>query len=298
LLQRLRKLDLERDTIVVYLTDNGPQHRRFNAGMRGLKGTVYQGGIRVPCFLRWPGSFERGRTVGRPAAHIDLCPTLLEACGVRPPTAIDGRSLMPLLRGDGRNWPARSLFFQWHRGDEPEAFRNCAVRRERYKLVDGGELYDLEADPGEERNLAGVRPELVASLRKEYEAWFRDVSATRGYAPPRIFIGTPHENPVILTRQDWRGPHAGWKPDSVGYWEVDVREAGNYAVKVRTAALPVGASVHFRLAGAERKLPLAAGGTEAVFQAPLERGPGRLEAWVSGGARRLGALYVEVEKAA
>ena len=212
LLQKLKALDLERNTILVFLTDNGPQQKRYNAGMRGLKGTVYEGGIRVPCFVRWPAGVKPGSRIDHIAAHIDLLPTILEACGVRKSEEVkfDGRSLAPLLRGETIAWPDRTLYFQWHRGDEPEPYRNCAALTPRYKLVNGKELYDLTEDPAEERDLAARHPDVVARLRKGYEAWFQDVSATRGYAPPRIHLGTPHENPVTLTRQDWRGPRAGW----------------------------------------------------------------------------------------
>ena len=232
-LAKLSELKLEQDTIVIFMTDNGPQQRnRFNGGMRGHKGTVYEGGIRVPCFLRWPRMVKPGAKTDRLAAHIDVLPTLLEACGAPLPAGvkIDGKSLMPLVRGDAKAWPDRTLFFQWHRGDEPKPFQACAARNQRWKLVDGKELYDLENDPAESKDLASAHPEIVARLRKEYETWFHDVSSTRGYAPPRIHLGTPHENPVMLTRQDWRGAGAGWAADSAGHWEVQVAAAGKYEV--------------------------------------------------------------------
>src|SRR5262249_25687525 len=125
-------------TIVVFLTDNGPAFPRFNAGLRDLKGSVYEGGIRVPCYVRWPGKFPAGGEVERVAAHIDVVPTLLEACGIPaggdPP--LDGRSLYPLLRGDtAAAWPDRTLYFQWHRGDAPEPGRAFAARSRSFKLL-------------------------------------------------------------------------------------------------------------------------------------------------------------------
>src|SRR5690606_32440827 len=132
------------------------------------------------------------------------------------------------------SWQDRTLFFQWHRGDEPELYRACAARTQRWKLVNGKELYDLQADPAESQDVAADHPHVVAKLRSEYEAWFRDVSA-RGYAPPRIHIGTQHENPVMLTRQDWRGPRAGWDAKSLGHWEVLVTRPAECEFKVRFA---------------------------------------------------------------
>ena len=76
-----RRSNLERNTILIFLTDNGPQQKRYNAGMRGLKGTVYEGGIRVPCFVRWPAVVKPGSRIDHIAAHIDLLPTILDACG-------------------------------------------------------------------------------------------------------------------------------------------------------------------------------------------------------------------------
>ncbi|MBL8296283.1 MAG: arylsulfatase, partial [Bryobacterales bacterium] len=127
----LKKQGLERDTLVIFMTDNGPQRPRFNAGMRGQKGTVYQGGIRVPSFWRWPGRLKPEK-VTRIAAHIDVLPTVLELAGVKADgPRMDGRSLAPLLKGEEVDWADRTLFTQWHRGDEPELFRACAARNQR-----------------------------------------------------------------------------------------------------------------------------------------------------------------------
>lgn len=297
-LAKLQELGLARDTIVVFLTDNGPQQGgRFNGGMRGTKGTVFEGGIRVPFFLRWPAAVTAGTTIDRLAAHIDLTPTLIEACGVAPPPGhyVDGRSLLPLLRGGGDAWPDRTLFFQWHRGDAPEPFRACAARTQRWKLVDGKELYDLERDPGESRDLAREIPEVVARLRTEYESWFRDVSGTRGFAPPRIRLGTSHEDPVVLTRQDWRGPRAGWAADSLGHWEVEVVESARYEVTLRMAAAQGAGEARFRLNGASLAAPIAKGATTcALGAASIPAGPGRLEAEVAVGDSTVGVHYVEI----
>src|SRR5262249_28634265 len=148
--------------IVLFLSDNGPQQVRYNSGMLDRKGNVHEGGIRVPCYLRWPARLRAGTVVEQAAAHIDVATTLLEACGGGRPDRVkcDGRSLLPLLRGDKIEWPERTLYFQWHRGDEPERYRAFAARGPRWKLVqplgaNGGklpeppafELYDLLADP-------------------------------------------------------------------------------------------------------------------------------------------------------
>jgi hypothetical protein len=266
--------------------------------MRGAKGAVYQGGIRVPFFIRWPARVQGGGTIDRIAAHIDVLPTVLEACGApRRGPAIDGRSLMPLLRGDSSPWPDRALFTQWHRGDEPEAFRDCAVRTQQYKLINGKELYEIPADAAESRDLAAARPEVVTRLRSAYAQWFKEVSSTRGYAPPRIPLGTPHENPVILTRQDWRGPQAGWTEDSIGHWEVDVATPGTYEVTLRLTPGKEEAAAQFQLGKAAGNATVKPGAVACILpRVSLEKGPGRLEAVIAEGSRKRGATYVELRK--
>jgi len=294
--KKLQALNIERDTLLIFMTDNGPagQTNRFNAGMRATKGTVYQGGIRVPFFMKWAGRLQPRKT-DRIAAHIDVLPTILDACNIPKPKGLqlDGVSIMPLASGTAKAWPGRTLFTQWHRGDVPEPFRASAVRTQRYKLIDGKELYDMQADPAEARDIAAANPEIVTRLRKEYTDWFDSVSAVRKYVPPRIYLGTPHENPVTLTRQDWRVP-----PDTqraVGWWEVDVRRAGNFQVGVRFQPVDAAATVHFELSGVQRTAEVAPGANECLLPAvKLTAGPGQLRTAVSTGAKTEGATYVDV----
>ncbi len=300
LLAKLRELDLDRDTILIYLTDNGPQQIRFNAGMRGRKGTVYQGGIRVPFFLRYPRAVKAGTKIGQAAAHIDVLPTILEICGVRPKSgqpAFDGRSLAPLLHGDATRWTDRTLFTQWHRGDEPVLFRDCAARTQQYKLVNGKELYDLTADPAERNDLAAALPEIAARLRRETEAWFKDVSSTRGYAPPRIQIGAPQEAMTILTRQDWRGPAASWEPAGLGHWEVQFVRAAQYDFRFRMPAITAAGKATLKVGEISLDVPMAAGAAEAFFAGVnLPAGPARLEAFLETGGLQRGPHYVDVKR--
>ncbi len=310
-LSALEARGLARDTIVVFLTDNGPAQVRFNSGLRGWKATVYDGGIRVPCYIRWPGRFESGRVVDRIAAHIDLFPTLLEAAGVARPEGlrIDGMSLMPLLLGRADSaWPDRTLFFQWHRGDRPEPDRAFAARTQRYKLlrpepplesrkIPPLELFDMETDPFEQHDIAEEHPELVARLRAEYLSWFKDVSSTRGFDPVRIAIGGDREDPTILTRQDWRGPRAGWGPNDQGHWEVDVARPGLFRVSVRLPPRRFPTIAHLSLRGISRELKLQPGATECTFQdIPWTAGPGRLEVWVEGNRATAGPLDVTIAR--
>ena len=311
LLARLKDLGLEENTIVIFLTDNGPDGRkagRYDAGLRAQKGSVYDGGIRVPFYVRWPGRLQAGRRIDTIAAAIDVVPTLLDACGIAPPAdaKLDGMDLLPLLDGRAGDWPERTLYFQWHRGDQPVRYRDAAAREPRYKLVmhlQGRspvfELYDVVADPGEAKDLAAAQSDVVKRMREGYEQWFKDVSSTRGYAPPRIHLGTPHEDPTVLSRQDWRGPRAGWARDSLGHWEVRVAAAGTCDVTLRFPRAAGPCEAVFRLLGADLKMPVERGAQSCTFEnVRLAAGDGRLEAWLALDAETVGVHYVEVKRRA
>ena len=247
----LDEAGLAENTLVLFLVDNGPNTRRYVAGMEGMKGEVYEGGIRSPLLVRWPARLAAGRLDNHISAHIDLMPTLLDAAGVGLPEdrAIDGESLLPALLGEPADQGDRMLVLQSHRGNAPARYHHVSVRTPRWKLVNNSgfglealpegdpafELYDMLADPHALADLAAERPEVVADLKTRYDAWFDDVSSTRpdNYAPPRIHIGAPHENPTVLTRQDWRMIQGGWRRNAQGFWLLDVRGEGLYDVLVR-----------------------------------------------------------------
>jgi arylsulfatase A-like enzyme len=311
LLAKLKSLKLAENTIVVLFSDNGCQHHNgYNGGYLGWKGSTFEGGIHQFCFFRWPAKLKPGRQVDRIAANIDLAPTLLDLCGVAKPKGVkfDGRSLAPLLRGGAGDWPDRMLFFQWHRGDAPERYRSCAVRSQELKLVqplgpwdnwDGKtdfQLYDMAHDPFEMHNVAAEHPERVAKLKAAYDAWFDDLNRERDFkVPQRIFVGTEHENPVLLTRQDWRGPKASWGPKGIGYWELNVISKARYDIKLRFNAPKTDGGAKLACSGVSAEQPIKAGDEECVFKhIELPAGPGRLEATLHEGASVLGVKYVEV----
>jgi arylsulfatase A-like enzyme len=308
LLARFKELELDENTIVVFLTDNGPQVRRYNGVLNDLKGSVHDGGIRVACLMRWPGKFSAGRKVDQVAAHIDLVPTLLDACRIDRPrdVSFDGVSLLPILLGQQPALAERSLFFQWHRGDVPERGRACAVRRSRYKLVqpEGREgqafspawaLYDMLNDPGERTNLIDQQGELAAEMKRDYEAWFDDVGRTRGYPVPRIVVGSHHENPVVLTRQDWRGPQASWRENGRGNWEIDVAAAGDYRITVRVDPTRSDATLRLSVGQTESTRPVKSGAEQGVFDA-VRLSPGRMlvEATIEQDREKAGPRYIEL----
>jgi arylsulfatase A-like enzyme len=300
LLRELDRLNLDENTIVVFLTDNGPQQERFNAGLRGQKSSTYEGGIRVPSFWQWQGKINAPAKIDRIAAHIDIAPTLLDLAGVPGPEglAFDGRSLVPLLRGDAASWPDRTLFFQCHRGLAPQRYQNAAVETDRYKLVLGPasfndenwkpadppvvELYDLPNDPAEEHNLATEQPDLASDLQKRYEAWFDDVRSTRQFTPGVIHLGSDQERITILCRyQD-----ATWVDGKPTTWTVEIERAGEYELTVSRGDDSGPAEMFVSVNGEVASKP-ADRGNRAVFDLPA--GPAKLDMWVKpkGGPRTL-----------
>ena len=298
-MDRLRELDLERNTILIFMGDNGPQQPRFNGGLRGLKGSVYEGGIRVPFFIRWPAALEP-RVVDPIGANVDIMPTLLDLAGVAPPqdVRLDGISLRSVLEGRPSFDPDRALFYQWHRGDAPEPWRDCCVLTQTHKLVNGKELYDIGQDPAETVDISDREPDTVRRLRNLYEAWFADVSATRGgYAPPKIVLGSSRENPSVLTRQDWRGPRATWNPDGEGHWEVEVPQEATFDITLRLWPDNTPGMVGFRCGPASATRKVRAGAQTCTFRSVrLPGGTARLEAWMDGKRGRSGVMYVRVKR--
>jgi arylsulfatase len=182
LLRRLDEWGLSEDTLLIFMTDNGhSMGHLYNAGMRSRKGSPYEGGTRVPAFFRWRGRTKAGADIDRLAGHIDIFPTLVELCRGTVPEKVklDGRSLVPLLKDPKAEWPDRYLFVhrgRWDRGKVKEAkYSNCAVRSQRFRLVNNKELYDIENDPGEKSNVIDKYPAVVAAMRKAYDKWWQEV---------------------------------------------------------------------------------------------------------------------------
>ena len=235
LLKKLAEWGLEKDTLVIYLaTDNGGTAgvKIFNAGLRGNKGTPYQGGVRAPCFVRWPaGGVPAGAECAALAAHIDILPTLAEIAGVKLDgdlaTQVEGRSLLPLFRDPKAPWPDRTLVThvgRWPHGQAAGAkYAKCSIRNTRYTLVNNAELYDLQADPGETKNVLDEHPDVAAALRAAYDRWWDEtlpLMVNEDAVGPKInpfketywkqFGGGPDE--ALLRRMDPSGPAPGETP--------------------------------------------------------------------------------------
>lgn len=183
--------------------DLAPGFPFYNAGMKGLKGSTDEGGARVPFFVRWPGKIEAGREIDRIASHIDVLPTLAALAGARLPEGqVEGRSLLPLLEGKTDGWEDRYLFnhvCRWPTGADPEDFRdvNFSVRSQKYRYVGarggggggkgkgkgkkgaaatpaGPELYDMEADPGQTKNLVAEHPGIAGAMQAAFDRYWTE----------------------------------------------------------------------------------------------------------------------------
>ena len=254
ILARLEKLKLVADTIVVFLTDNGPNGVRYNAGMKGHKGKIDEGGVRVPMFVRWPGHITPGTVVREIAADIDVLPTLVELCGIDMPGTkpLDGKSLAPLLLGYEIKWPERMLF-SVRMDEQPGGQRRIAgiaARTPRWRLTvygDKAQLYDMIADPSQRQEVSAQHPQVTARLRAAIEHWYTEVTADArpripipvGYeVEPVVKLGAPeaHLSGTISVKGkvawDINWIHTWTSTDDYVWWDLDVLHRGMHKVSV------------------------------------------------------------------
>jgi arylsulfatase A-like enzyme len=241
LLDRLDALDLTRETIVLYFSDNGPNGWRWNANMRGRKGSTDEGGVRVPMIVHWPGEIAAGTEIERIAGAIDLFPTLTDLAGIPTgaDTTLDGRSLAPLLLNQETDWPNRHLFAHW-RGD-------VSVRTPEFRLDSEGRLYDISEDPQQRTNVAEKHPAVTERLRTAVEEWENDLLSELDQ-PDRPFpIGHAEFPTTRLPARDGvahgtiersnRFPNSSFfrnwtRPSDSITWDVQVHTPGRYRATV------------------------------------------------------------------
>lgn len=337
----LAERQLAQDTLFIFTTDNGTASgaRIFNAGMRGQKGSEYDGGHRVPFFLHWPArGWNTGRDIDRLTAHVDILPTLIDLLHL--PSAgglpLDGTSLAPLLEGQSPVWPDRVLVTDSQRIHTPVKWRKSAVMTDRWRLVNGAELFDMEAGAAQDKDCASQFPEVVARLRQDYERWWASMEAS--FADDcEISLGSDAANPVTLTAHDWLLPGetlCPWNHSSIraqegqreGFWAVQVVQAGRYRIRLLrwppeahhpiAAGLPPGSPVPgvpasrtkpgtgfpasraiLEIAGQRLEAPVPAHASEVPFEVDLPAGITRLQGtFLDADGSRLGSYYAVAER--
>ncbi|MGJ8633263.1 MAG: arylsulfatase [Luteolibacter sp.] len=270
-LDKLEESGLAENTIVIFMGDNGSakggkaDEMEFNADLRGTKAMPYQGGVRVPAFIRWPaGGLTGGRSVQQLTSVMDIYPTLAEYAGVplAADAAIDGKSLSPILADENNaDWPERNVVThvgRWANHSPMDKIKHpgSAIRNERFSLVNGTELYDLKNDRGQEKDVAADFPEVFQTLSKQYDDWWKTIIPEIKEIPA-ITVGAVEAPLSQLTCMDWAASviedqgakYPPWdqrhlraflkgKPSKamawLGAWKLDFKRSGKYKITLRT----------------------------------------------------------------
>lgn len=247
----LEQQDLDKNTIVMFLTDNGTVSKEYNAGMRGRKASPYEGGHRVPLLIRWPnGNFQPGKEINELTAHLDIVPTLIDLCGLKTKKQIsfDGQSLVPLFYNKHATWNQERIYISQFTQGVPGGYHvaapkwgNTVVCKQQWRLVDN-ELYDLKIDPGQKNNLANRHPEIVKELKDAYEKYWEDIQPyTERIA--RVHLGNSKQEVTTFSLSGvtpCEGCPAEWSMEGaikareiVGKWPVFIEQSGQYEIELR-----------------------------------------------------------------
>jgi arylsulfatase A-like enzyme len=319
---RLAELGLAENTLLIFMTDNGTTagwidqdaaYPYYNAGMRGWKSSAWDGGHRVPCFWHWPaGGLKEGRDVPLLSAHIDMLPTLVDLLGFKKPDGppLDGMSLRNPLHGVVEEvLPDRTLFAHVQRDFLPPKWKDSAVMTQRWRLLDGKQLYDITADPGQQTDIALDHPEVVRRLRGDYENWWTSLAPAMKHTVRYVPGGA--ENPMTLASHDWLMPDAkpaAWNQNQIkrgdlinGPWAVDVKQAGTYEITLHRWAPYLNkpmdiTAARLQIGAIDESQSLEREATGASFRVKLEAGPAMLQTWLTRpDGKQHGAYYTSVQ---
>ncbi len=260
----IEEAGLTKNTIVIYLSDNGPNSWRWNGGMKGRKGSTDEGGVRVPMFMKWEGTLQPGSTVKKIAGVIDLLPTLADLTGIgfNPPKPLDGISLKPLLMEDTPEWNDRFIINHWA--------GKTSVRNQKFRLDPDGQLFDMESDPEQKTDVSDARPEIAEQMKLTRKKWENDALSELPSSDQRAFtIGHPDYLYTQIPARDGvahgnirrsnRWPNCSYftnwtsTSDSIT-WEAEVLSEGDYEVKIWYTCPPDDVGAAFELSFAGEKL--------------------------------------------
>jgi len=248
IIAKVKELGITENTIIIFMTDNGPNGKRYNGGMRGTKGSIHEGGVRVPCVIQWEGTIEP-QTVPQIAGHIDILPTLVSMCELDPPETLplDGLDVSDLLLEAEGTLPER-LFFT--KKSTESIIPDGAARSGQYRMViERGDtmLFDMVADPGQKNDISALEPEVTTSLVMAYGEWYSQIKDN--FQPTtEVRIGFEGEQSVYLPAHEsgfsgeihFKEGH-GWAhdwlvnwtnaEDSI-YWEVEVEQSTTFQAEL------------------------------------------------------------------
>ncbi|MBW8034695.1 MAG: arylsulfatase [Planctomycetes bacterium] len=239
--QFLKEKGLRDNTILIFLSDNGTQNGRaqqiFNHGMRKRKGSVYEGGHRVPLFVRWiDGKLQHGKDIPEMTVVQDILPTLIELCDLKKSEKkINGVSLAGLVKGEKEKLKDRIVVTQF--GPKAKKWKNTVVMWNEWRLIDGTQLYDISKDPGQKKNVFAHYPKISKRMTAHYDEWFK--GAREIFNKPRyIIVGSDKEKSLTLYANDWQGGYCDnrgglIRANSNGYWDLIVDQSGSYEVELR-----------------------------------------------------------------
>lgn len=300
MLAKLNELGLAEETVVIFASDQGMNDRGAPHGGNRL-GIPYDPAQHVPFFIRTPGA--KPQVSKRLAGMIDFFPTVLDLCGLQIPESVDGLSLKPLIMGADGYPEDRTLIVQCPRGRTATKWKNSSVKTDRWRLVDGTKLYDIQADPRQKTDVAADHPEVVQELREKYEFYWADLPDPETTLS-RHLLGAEECPQVVLNGMDWYEGSSPWssshfrKPGN-GKWAVTVEKDGTYAFECRhfprEAKKPHGAG-HARIliGDVSAETEVDPGSEFVTFELELKAGEYDLQTWLKRDGKESGALFVYV----
>ena len=263
---KVKEMSLDENTIIVYLSDNGPNSFRWNNGMRGRKGSVDEGGVRTPFFVKWKNVLPRGKTINSIAGSIDIMPTLISLTGIQARTnkPMDGLDLSPLMFKEETEKSYRFIYNHWN--------GKTSIRSQQYRLDDQNRLYDINADRGQVHDLSASQPAVLERLVHAKEQWLTEMEISPELPVQRTFpLGHPDFTNTLLPARD--GEANGTIKRSNKYpndsyftnwtsandyisWEVEVLEAGQYEVELYYTCAPENVGVIYTLSFENRSISI------------------------------------------
>jgi arylsulfatase A-like enzyme len=268
--KKLKQLELDENTIVIFMTDNGTaagykevdgKMYGYNANMKGTKNSEYEGGHRVPFFISYPAAgISGGRDVDNMLAHLDILPSLATICNLNlPELELDGSDISALLLNEDAEFKRDYLITDSQRVQEPIKWRKSAVMSGKMRLVNGTELYNISTDPGQDKDLAPQFPDVVTRMRGYYNEWWSSVS-TEFNQFPVIIVGSEKENPIVLTCHDEHihDSKIPWNQDYIreaklnpigGEFTLDFERDGVYEIEVSRWPFESGLNINEGVSG-------------------------------------------------